>query len=216
MTKKDTKETIKKETKTRRNTKKQNKPRKNIEKESKPKTPSDVNLLDNRIIRLSKTVDTETSEKIVEQLLKLDAIKSKKDIIFYINSPGGSVSDGMAIYDAMQIVKSDVKTICLGRCSSMAAVLLSGGTKGKRYITPNSEVMIHEVFTFNSGKIGDVKVSFEHSNALNERIIKILANNTGRSIEQIRQDIQLKDKWFNSDEALEYGLVDKLLTKNSL
>lgn len=214
MTKKVTKETIKKESETKQKTRKQTKTRKNTKKETKSKTPSDVNLLDNRIIRLTKAVDTETSEQIVEQLLKLDTIKSKKDIIFYINSPGGSVSDGMAIYDAMQIVKSDVKTICLGRCSSMAAILLSGGTKGKRYITPNSEVMIHEVTTFNGGKIGDVKVSFEHSNALNERIIKILATNTGKDIEQIREDIQLKDKWFNSDEALKYGLVDKLLIKN--
>lgn len=210
MTKKDTKEDTKKESKAK------SKTRKTTKKDTKPKVPSDVILLDNRIIRLTKTVDTETSEKIVEQLLKLDAIKSNKDIIFYINSPGGSVSDGMAIYDAMQIVKSDVKTICLGRCSSMAAILLSGGTKGKRYITPNSEVMIHEVSTFNGGKIGDVKISYEHSNALNERIIKILAENTGKDIDQIRQDIQQKDKWFNSDEALEYGLVDKLLTKNSL
>lgn len=191
-----------------------NKQKKNNRKETKQKLPSDVNLLDNRIIRLTKAVDTETSEKIVEQLLKLDTIKSKKDIVFYINSPGGTVSDGMAIYDAMQLVKSDIKTICLGRCSSMAAILLSGGTKGKRYITPHSEVMIHEVSTFNCGKIGDVKISFEHSNALNERIIKILANNTGKDIEQIRQDIQQKDKWFNANEALEYGLIDKILTKN--
>lgn len=191
-----------------------NKQKKNNRKETKQKLPSDVNLLDNRIIRLTKAVDTETSEKIVEQLLKLDTIKSKKDIVFYINSPGGTVSDGMAIYDAMQLVKSDIKTICLGRCSSMAAILLSGGTKGKRYITPHSEVMIHEVSTFNCGKIGDVKISYEHSNALNERIIKILANNTGKDINQIRQDIQQKDKWFNAEEALEYGLIDKILIKN--
>ena len=204
MNKKDIKEDTKKESKTKRNTKK----------DTKTKTPSDINLLDNRIIRLTKAVDTETSEKIVEQLLKLDAVKSKKDIIFYINSPGGSVSDGMAIYDAMHIVKNDVKTICLGRCSSMAAILLSGGTKGKRYITPNSEVMIHEVSTYNYGKIGDAKISFEHSNALNERIIKILATNTGKDIDQIRQDIQQKDKWFNAEEALEYGLIDKILIKN--
>lgn len=210
MTKKDTKEDTKKESKTKRKT------RKTTKKETKPKTPSDVNLLNNRIIRLTKAVDTETSEKIVEQLLKLDAISSKKDIVFYINSPGGAVSDGMAIYDAMQMVKSDVKTICLGRCSSMAAILLSGGTKGKRYITPNSEVMIHEVSTFNCGKIGDVKISYEHSNALNERIIKILADNTGKDIDQIRQDIQPKDKWFNAEEALEYGLVDIILTKNKI
>lgn len=203
MTKKDTKEDTKKASKTKRNTR----PR------TKPKTPSDVNLLDNRIIRLNKEVTAEEADKIVEQLLKLDALKSKKDILFYINSPGGAVSSGMAIYDAMQMIKSDVKTICLGRCSSMAAILLSGGTKGKRYITPNSEVMIHEVSTFHCGKIGDVKISYEHSNALNERIIKILADNTGKDIEQIRQDIQPKDKWFNAEEALEYGLVDKILTR---
>ena len=210
MTKKDTKEDAKKESKTKIKTK----IKRSIKKETKPKNPSEVNLLNNRIIRLTKAVDTETSEKIVEQLLKLDTISSKKDIVFYINSPGGAVSDGMAIYDAMQMVKSDVKTICLGRCSSMAAILLSGGTKGKRYITPNSEVMIHEVSTFNMGKIGEVKVSFEHSNELNERIIKILADNTGKDIEQIRQDIQQKDKWFNAEEALEYGLIDKILVKN--
>ncbi len=208
MTKKDTKEDTKKEYKAKRKDRNLNKNR------TKPKTPSDVNLLNNRIIRLNKEITPEEAEKIVEQLLKLDALKSKKDILFYINSPGGEVSSGMAIYDAMQMVKSDVKTICLGRCSSMAAILLSGGTKGKRYITPNSEVMIHEVSTFNCGKIGDVKISYEHSNALNERIIKILADNTGKDIEQIRQDIQPKDKWFNAEEALEYNLVDKILIKN--
>lgn len=184
-------------------------------KETKPKTPSNINLFDNRIIRLNKTIDREVAEEIIDQLLKLDATKSKKDIIFYINSPGGVVSEGMAIYDTMQMIKSDVQTICLGRCASMAAVLLSGGTKGKRYITPNSEVMIHEVSTFNRGKIGEVKVSFEHSNTLNERIIKILADNTGKSIKQIKKDIELKDKWFNAEEGLKYGLIDEILTKTT-
>ncbi len=182
-----------------------------ITRETKPKTPSEVNLFNNRIIRLNKTVDKETSEQIVEQLLQLDATKSKEDIIFYINSPGGTVVDGIAIYDTMQMVKSDIRTICLGRCASMAAVLLSGGTKGKRFITPNSEVMIHEVSSYNMGKIGEMKISFEHSNTLNERLIKILADNTGKSVERIREDIELKDKWFNADEAIEYGLVDTKL-----
>lgn len=193
-----------------------NKEKKNYKKDNGPKKASSVNLFDNRIIKLSKTIDSEESEKIIDQLLKLDTMKSNKDITFYINSPGGSVSDGMAIYDAMQMVKSDIKTICIGRCSSMAAVLLSGGTKGKRFITPNSEIMIHEVSSFNMGKIGELKINFEHSNTLNERIIKLLANNTGKTIKQIRHDIQLKDRWFNAEEALEYGLVDKLLTKNAL
>lgn len=179
--------------------------------ETKPKTPSEVNLFNNRIIRLTKPVDKETSEQIVEQLLQLDATTSKEDIIFYINSPGGTVVDGIAIYDTMQMVKSDIRTICLGRCASMAAVLLSGGTKGKRFITPNSEVMIHEVSSYNMGKIGEMKISFEHSNTLNERLIKILADNTGKSVERIREDIELKDKWFNADEAIEYGLVDTKL-----
>lgn len=180
-------------------------------KKDNTKKPSSINLFDNRIIKLSKTIDTEEADKVIDQLLKLDTMKCNKDITIYINSPGGAVSDGMAIYDAMQMVKSDIKTICIGRCSSMAAVLLSGGTKGKRYITPNSEVMIHEVSSFNMGKIGELKINYEHSNMMNERIIKLLANNTGKPIKQIRQDIQLKDRWFNAEEALKYGLVDKIL-----
>ncbi len=190
------------------------KTKRKTKKDTKPKTPSNVNLFDNRIIRLNKTIDAEVAENIVDQLLKLDTIKSKKDIIFYINSPGGTVASGMAIYDAMQMVKSDVRTICIGRCASMAAVLLSGGTKGKRYITPNSEVMIHEVSSFNMGKIGELKINYEHTNTLNERIIKLLAENTGKTVKQVRHDIQLKDRWFNAEEALKYGLGDKILTKN--
>lgn len=191
-----------------------NKEKKNNKKDNGPKKASSINLFDNRIIKLSKTIDAEESEKIIDQLLKLDAMKSNKDITFYINSPGGSVSDGMAIYDAMQMVKSDIKTICIGRCSSMAAVLLSGGTKGKRFITPNSEVMIHEVSSFNMGKIGELKINFEHSNTLNERVIKLLAHNTGKKEKQIRNDIQLKDRWFTAKEALNYGLVDKIIISN--
>ena len=190
------------------------KTKRKTKKDTKPKTPSNVNLFDNRIIRLNKTIDAEVAENIVDQLLKLDTIKSKKDIIFYINSPGGAVSAGMAIYDAMQMVKSDVRTICIGRCASMAAVLLSGGTKGKRYITPNSEVMIHEVSSFNMGKVGELKIDYEHTNTLNEQIIKLLAENTGKTVKQVRKDIQLKDRWFNAEEALKYGLGDKILTKN--
>lgn len=190
-----------------------NKTKKNNKKETKSKTPSDINLFDNRIIRLNKVIDTKVADEIIEQLLRLNATNSKKDIVFYINSLGGAVSDGMAIYDAMQMVKSDVKTICIGRCASMASVLLSGGTKGKRYITPNSEVMIHEVSAFSMGKLGEVKVNIEHSNTLNERIINLLADNTGKSTEQIRQDIQ-QDRWFNAEEGLKYGLIDKILIKN--
>ena len=187
------------------------KEKKKTKNETGPKKPSSVNLFDNRIIKISKTIDSEEADKVIDQLLKLDTMKCNKDITIYINSPGGSVSDGMAIYDVMQIIKSDIKTICIGRCSSMAAVLLSGGTKGKRYITPNSEIMIHEVSSFNMGKIGELKINYEHSNTLNERIIKLLANNTGKTVKQIRHDIQLKDRWFNAEEALKYGLVDNIL-----
>ena len=171
-------------------------------------------LLKDRIIFLSGEINDDTANSVVAELLYLDSIE-KKDIQLYINSPGGKITSGMAIYDTMNYINSDVSTICVGLAASMAAFLLLSGTKGKRYITPNSEVMIHEVSTFNGGKIGDVKISYEHSNALNERIIKILADNTGKDIDQIRQDIQQKDKWFNSDEALDYGLVDKLLTKTA-
>lgn len=189
---------------------------KSNKKNNKQNKPSEVNLFNNRIIRLNKTIDSEEADKIIEQLLKLNTLKCKKDITFYINSPGGSVSDGMAIYDTMQMVKSDIKTICIGRCSSMAAVLLSGGTKGKRFITPNSEIMIHEVSSFNMGKIGELKINFEHSNTLNERVIKLLAHNTGKKEKQIRNDIQLKDRWFNAEEALKYGLIDKILIRNDI
>ncbi len=193
-----------------------NKDKKNNKRDSSPKKPSSVNLFDNRIIKISKAIDSEEADKIIDQLLKLDTMKSNKDITLYINSPGGSVSDGMAIYDTMQMIKSDVKTICVGRCSSMAAVLLSGGTKGKRFITPNSEIMIHEVSSFNMGKIGELKINYEHSNTMNERIIKLLAENTGKTIKQIRKDIQLKDRWFNAEEALRYGLIDKILIRNQI
>ena len=182
--------------------------------DNKQNKPSEVNLFNNRIIRLNKTIDSEEADKIIEQLLKLNTLKCKKDITFYINSPGGSVSDGMAIYDTMQMLKCDIKTICVGRCSSMAAILLSGGTKGKRYITPNSEVMIHEVSSFNMGKIGELKINFEHSNTLNERVIKLLAHNTGKKEKQIRNDILLKDRWFTAKEALNYGLVDHIINTN--
>lgn len=187
---------------------------KSNKKDNKQNKPSEVNLFNNRIIRLNKTIDSEEADKIIEQLLKLNTLKCKKDITFYINSPGGSVSDGMAIYDTMQMLKCDIKTICVGRCSSMAAILLSGGTKGKRFITPNSEVMIHEVSSFNMGKIGELKINFEHSNTLNERVIKLLAHNTGKKEKQIRNDILLKDRWFTAKEALNYGLVDHIINTN--
>ena len=188
---------------------------KQVKKKTDPKVASKINLFDKNIICLYKDIGEAQAEEIVRDLLKLDSIKSKKDITFYINSPGGNTSHGLAIYDTMRMIKSDIKTVCIGRCASMAAILLSGGTKGKRYITPNSEVMIHEVSAVSMGKIADVKVNFEHITKVSERMIKILSDNTGQSIEQIKNDI-LKDKWFNAEEAIEYGLVDKVLTKNEI
>jgi len=188
---------------------------KQVKKKTDLKVASKINLFDKNIIRLYKDIGEAQAEEIVSDLLKLDSIKDKKDITFYINSPGGNISHGLAIYDTMKMIKSDIKTICIGRCASMAAILLSGGTKGKRFITPNSEVMIHEVSTVSMGKIGDVKVNFEHTTKMNECMIKLLSDNTGQSIEQIKNDI-LKDKWFNAEEAIEYGLVDKVLTKNEI
>ena len=183
-------------------------------KKSKTKSKTEAKT-EKRIIHLHTDIDEQQAENIVKDLLKLDNSKEKGDITFYINSPGGRVSSGLAIYDAMQMIKSDVKTVCIGHCASMAAVLLSGGSKGKRFITSNSEVMIHEVSTLTAGKLGDVKVNLEHTSKVNERLIKLLVENTGQSEKQITKDI-LKDKWFNADEAIKYGLVDKVLTKENI
>ena len=190
----------------------ENKQVKKSTKRKEPKGPSKVNLLDKRILYINTDIEGFNSSCIVEALLKIDNTKGKnEDITIYINSPGGSVPAGLAIYDAMQMVKSDIKTICIGHCASMAAVLLSGGTKGKRFITKNSEVMIHEVSTFSMGKMEKVKNDLEHSNKVNEKVLQILANNTGQPLKKITKDT-LKDKWFSSQEAIEYGLCDKILS----
>ena len=183
-------------------------------KKSKTKSKTEAKT-EKRIIHLHTEIEDQQAENIVKDLLKMDNAKSKGDITIYINSPGGKVSAGLAIYDAMQMIKSDIRTICIGRCASMASVLLSGGTKGKRFITSNSEVMIHEVSTLTAGKLGEVKVNFEHTSKVNERLIKLLVENTGQSLKQITKDT-LKDKWFNADEAIKYGLVDKILTKENI
>ena len=169
-------------------------------------------LLNDRIIMLSEEVNDTTASLIVAQLLYLEAQDPDKDIQFYINSPGGSVTSGLAIYDTMQYIKCDVSTICIGMAASMGAFLLSSGTKGKRLILPNAEVMIHQPSGGSRGQATDIQIMAEQILKTKARLNKILAENTGKSIEQVEQDCE-RDHWLTAEEALEYGLVDKVISK---
>ena len=168
-------------------------------------------LLKNRIILLSGEIDDSLANSVVAQLLFLDSL-NHDDISIYINSPGGSVTAGMAIYDTMNFVKSDVSTICLGMAASMAAFLLSSGEKGKRYVLPNAEVMIHQPLGGASGQATEIKIAAEHILKLRDKLNKILANNTNQKIETIQKDTE-RDNFMDSKEALEYGIVDKVIEK---
>ena len=167
-------------------------------------------LLNDRIIFLSEEVNNATASIIVAQMLYLEAKDPEKDISFYINSPGGSISAGMAIYDTMQHIKCDVSTIGVGLQASMGAFLLSSGTQGKRFILPNAEVMIHQPLSGTQGQASDIVIAAEHIQRLKQRLNKILAEQTGKSIEQIAIDTD-RDNWLTAEESLEYGLVDKIL-----
>ena len=169
-------------------------------------------LLNDRIIVLSDEVNDATASLIVAQLLFLESQDSEKDISFYINSPGGSVTAGMAIYDTMQYIKCDVSTICMGMAASMGAFLLSSGAKGKRFALPNSEIMIHQPSGGARGQASDIKIVAENILRTRDKLNKILAENTGKDIEIIAQDTE-RDNFMTADEALEYGLVDKILYK---
>lgn len=169
-------------------------------------------LLQERIIFLSEEVNDVTASLVVAQLLFLDSEDPEKDIHFYINSPGGSVSAGLAIYDTMQHVRADVSTICLGMAASMGSFLLAGGKKGKRFILPNAEVMIHQPSAGTQGKVTDMEIDVEHFLKIKQRINKILADNTGRTPEQIKSDSE-RDNWMTAEEAKEYGLIDKVIYK---
>jgi ATP-dependent Clp protease protease subunit len=147
---------------------------------------------------------------VVAQLLYLESQDPDKDIQFYINSPGGSVSAGMAIYDTMQYIKCDVSTICVGMAASMGAFLLSSGTKGKRLALPNSEIMIHQPSAGTQGKVTDMEIDLEHFLKIKQKINEILAQNTGKSVEQVKADSE-RDRWMSADEAKEYGLVDQVI-----
>ncbi len=169
-------------------------------------------LLNDRIIVLSDEVNDATASLVVAQLLYLEGQDSEKDISLYINSPGGSVSAGLAIYDTMQYIKCDVSTICMGMAASMGAFLLSSGAKGKRYALPNSEIMIHQPSGGAQGQASDIKITAEHILRTRDRLNKILAENTGKPVETIAVDTE-RDNWLTAQEAMEYGLVDKVLDK---
>ena len=169
-------------------------------------------LLKDRIIILNGEIDDNTANTVVAELLYLDSLGSN-DISLYINSPGGSITSGMAIYDTMNFIKSDVSTICIGMAASMAAFLLSSGVKGKRYILPNAEVMIHQPLGGAKGQATEIKIAAERILKLKDKLNKILSCNTGKDIKIIENDTE-RDYFMDSNEALEYGIIDKILTKN--
>jgi ATP-dependent Clp protease protease subunit len=169
-------------------------------------------LLKDRIIFLGEAVNEHTANLVVAQMLFLEAEDTKKDIIFYINSPGGSVYDGMAIYDTMKYVKCDVQTVGIGLQASMGAFLLSSGTKGKRFILPHSKVMIHQPSSGTRGKITDMEIDLKEGLRVKKEINEILANNTGQKMSKIEVDVD-RDYWMSAEEAKNYGIVDKIISK---
>ena len=168
-------------------------------------------LLNDRIIFLSEEVNDATASLIVAQMLYLEAQDPDKDIQFYINSPGGSVTAGMAIYDTMQYIKCDVATITIGMAASMGAFLLSAGTKGKRMALPNAEIMIHQPSAGTQGQITDMAIHLKRLQVIKERMNKIMAENTGRSIEEVTAACE-RDNFMSAEEALEFGLIDQIIT----
>lgn len=170
-------------------------------------------LLKNRIILLSGEIDDNLANSIIAQILYLDSL-NHDDISLYINSPGGSVTAGMAIFDTMNFVKSDVSTICLGMAASMAAFLLSSGEKGKRYMLPNAEVMIHQPLGGAQGQATEIKIAAEHILKLRDKLNNILAKNTNQKIETIQKDTE-RDHFMDSEEALKYGIIDKIIKKEN-
>ncbi len=169
-------------------------------------------LLNDRIVMLSEEVNDVTASLVVAQLLYLEAQDPDKDIQFYINSPGGSVTSGFAIYDTMQYIKCDVSTICIGMAASMGAFLLSAGTKGKRIALPNAEIMIHQPSGGSQGQAADIQIQAEQILKTRARLNRILAENTGKPIEQIERDCD-RDHWLTAEEAREYGLIDQVIYK---
>ncbi len=171
-------------------------------------------LLNDRIIMLSDQVNDATASLVVAQLLYLESQDPEKDISLYINSPGGSITSGMAIHDTMQYIKCDVSTICIGMAASMGAFLLAAGTKGKRFALPNSEIMIHQPLISGglSGQCTDIKIHSDHLVRIRQKMNEMLAANTGKSLEQIQIDTE-RDNYMTAQEAMEYGIVDKVIEK---
>lgn len=183
-----------------------------VEKSSMGERAYDIysRLLKERIIFLGSPINDAVANTVIAQMLFLDSEDSKKDIKLYINSPGGSVTAGLAIYDTMQFVKSDVSTICLGMAASMGAVLLAAGAKGKRLILPNAEVMIHQVMGGAEGQATDIKIRAEHILKIKDKLNVILAKHTDQPIDKIERDTD-RDNFMSADQAVKYGLVDKVI-----
>ncbi len=167
-------------------------------------------LLKERIIFLGSAITTDVANAVIAQLLFLESQDSDKDIKIYINSPGGSVTAGLAMYDTMQYIKPDVSTICVGMAASMGAVLLAAGAPGKRFALPNAEIMIHQVMGGAEGQATDIKIAAEHILKIKDRLNKILANHTGQAIARIENDTD-RDNFMSSEEAKKYGLIDKII-----
>jgi ATP-dependent Clp protease protease subunit len=169
-------------------------------------------LLKERIIFLGGVVDDNVANLVIAQLLFLDSQDSKRDVKLYVNSPGGSVTAGLAIYDTMQYIKSDVSTICVGMAASMAAVLLAAGKKGKRFALPNSEILLHQVMGQAGGQAVEIEISAKHIIKIKERLNKILAKHTGQSLAKIEKDTD-RDFYLDADQAKDYGIVDEIIKK---
>ncbi len=169
-------------------------------------------LLNDRIVFLNGEVNEASSSVIVAELLYLEAQDPDKDIQFYINSPGGSVTDGLAIYDTMQYIKADVSTICVGMAASMGAFLLSAGAKGKRICLPNAEVMIHQVLGETKGQETDIQIEARHMAKIKKTLTEIIAKNCGKTYEQVYADCE-RNNWMSAEEAKEYGLIDNVIYK---
>ena len=185
-----------------------------VEQTSKGERSYDIysRLLEDRVIFLTGEINDAVADTVVAQLIFLEAKDPNKDICLYINSPGGSVTAGLAIYDTMNYIKCDVSTICIGLAASMGAFLLSSGARGKRYALPNSEIMIHQPLGGAQGQASDIKIQAEHILRTKHRLNSILALNSGKPIEQVEKDTD-RDNYLSAQEAKEYGLIDEILTK---
>ena len=169
-------------------------------------------LLEDRIVFISGEIDDANANTVVAQLIYLEAKNPEKDICVYINSPGGSVTAGMAIYDTMKYVKCDVSTICVGLAASMGAFLLAAGTKGKRFCLPNSEVMIHQPLGGAKGQASDIEITAKHIIRTKKKMIEMLSKNTGQPVKKVEKDVD-RDYYMSATEAVEYGIVDKVITR---